>query len=124
MSFIKKITALILLLAFMANTFNQASLVLGYHLNKAAYIKNCENKYRPELKCNGQCQLMKKLEQQRKEEQKFPELKLENKTEVVCFHTAFPESLSVNTGTTPEYFTLSDTRTFDQPSLVFHPPGC
>lgn len=124
MSIIKKITAFVLLLAFMANTFNQASLVLGYHLNKAAFMKNCENKYRPELECNGQCQLMKKLEQQRKEEQKFPELKLENKTEVVCFHTFFPANLSINNDTKPDYFTLSDTRTFDQPSVVFHPPGC
>ena len=124
MSILKKITAFILLLAFLASTFNQASLVLGYHLNKAAYLRNCVNKYRPELKCNGQCQLMKKMEQQRKNEEKFPELKLENKTEVVSSRSFFPAVVALLVPSPSEFPVLSDTRTIDQPAQFFHPPGC
>jgi len=124
MSFVKKISAFVLLLAFMASTFNQASLVFGYYLNKAAYIQKCENKYRPELNCNGQCLLMKKLKQQEQNEKKFPELKLENKTEVVSYQTFFPAVLNADNGLSINYYTWSDNRTIDKSSSFFHPPGC
>jgi hypothetical protein len=35
--------------------------VLHYHYNRVLYIKNCENKSRPELQCNGKCYLKKKM---------------------------------------------------------------
>ncbi len=124
MNWIKKIFALLILLAFMANTFHQASLVLSYHINKAAYIKNCENKFRPELKCNGQCQLMKKMAQQRKDEQKFPDLKLENKTEVISSSSFFPSLVIYAKSGKNQFPALSDNRTVDQPAQYFHPPGC
>lgn len=124
MVWIKKIFASLVLLAFMANTFHQASLVLSYHINKAAYIRNCENKFRPDLKCNGQCQLMKKMAQQRKDEQKFPDLKLENKTEVLSLGSFFPSLVVYPEAAQTCYPSLSDTRTIDQPSRHFHPPGC
>ncbi|MBI1344358.1 MAG: hypothetical protein GC171_15665 [Terrimonas sp.] len=118
----KKIAAFILLVSFMASSFYQAILVLDYRINTAAYARNCINKYKPQLHCNGQCQLMKKIQQQENKEQKSPALKLANKTEVISARTYFllPEFLPGIEKT--EYFTFSDTRTFDQPTFIFHPP--
>ena len=58
---LKKIFAFILILAIAAQTFNQLTIVIDYYTNRAVYAKNCENKAKPMLHCNGRCQMMKKL---------------------------------------------------------------
>jgi len=57
----KKITATILLLAFVSQTFAGPFIMLDYFVNTAAYAKNCINKARPKMHCNGKCQAMKKI---------------------------------------------------------------
>ena len=54
--------ATILILLIMTQTFSKWMLILNYQVNKN-YIaaKLCENKARPQLHCNGQCLLMKKM---------------------------------------------------------------
>ncbi len=42
-----KYTGVILLLAFVAQTFSKTFIVAGYYANTAAYAKNCENKAKP-----------------------------------------------------------------------------
>ena len=119
----KKIAAFILLLAFAGSSFYQAILVIDYKVNTAAFAKNCINKYRPQLHCNGQCQLMKKLQQQERKEQKNPELKLENKTEIVSARSFFPVLSFVSSEEQIQHFSFSDTRTIEQSRFIFHPPG-
>jgi hypothetical protein len=36
-------------------------LTLHYQLNRAVYVKNCENKDKPKLHCDGKCYLKKKM---------------------------------------------------------------
>lgn len=43
---------------------------MDYKLHLPEYLAKCINKNRPELHCNGQCVLMKKLRVQEKEETK------------------------------------------------------
>ncbi|MFZ4261571.1 hypothetical protein ACFRAE_05985 [Sphingobacterium sp. HJSM2_6] len=43
---------------------------MDYELHLPDYIANCINKDRPELHCNGQCELMKKVREQEKENAK------------------------------------------------------
>jgi hypothetical protein len=40
--------------------FSSQFIRLDYLLNRASFVKNCENKARPALHCNGKCQMMKK----------------------------------------------------------------
>jgi hypothetical protein len=55
--------------AFLTQTFSKGFIIADYYSNIAAYAKNCVNKARPMLHCNGKCQLMKKLQQQQDDQQ-------------------------------------------------------
>jgi hypothetical protein len=58
------------MMTFVIQTFSAPLLVLDYYRNTNAYAKNCINKTRPVMHCNGKCQVMKKLkEEERKEKQ-------------------------------------------------------
>jgi len=57
--------AYILLFSFMLLTISPWGTIAYFHLNREYIAKVlCENRQRPELKCNGQCYLAKKLKQQ------------------------------------------------------------
>lgn len=61
-SAMKAVTALICTLLFSVQTFSTWLWVLDYQLNKEYIAKNlCVNKGKPQLHCNGKCQLFKKL---------------------------------------------------------------
>ncbi|GGH63615.1 hypothetical protein HNQ91_002485 [Filimonas zeae] len=79
----KQITSILLLLAFLLQTFSRTAIVLEFYANQQ-YIaqKLCENKNKPQLKCGGKCQLHKKLQQEESKDEENPERKLENKTEI------------------------------------------
>ncbi len=77
----KQVVAFLLLFCFGLQTFYKGIVLIDYKINTTAYIQQCENKARPEMECHGQCQMMKKIKQEEKKEQKNPERKLENKNE-------------------------------------------
>ena len=79
---LKQLTAAILLLAFMASSFCRTVIVLDYFANTTAYAKACINKTKLNMHCNGKCQMMKKLEQEEKNDQENLERKAENKNEI------------------------------------------
>lgn len=81
---IRYVSAILLLIAFSAQTFNGAFIQLGYYINPDAYAKNCINKARPKLHCNGKCQLMKKIREEEKNEQENLERKWEIKVTVLA----------------------------------------
>src|SRR5882757_2102159 len=78
----KQLTAAFLLLAFTASSFCRTVIVLDYYANTAAYTKACINKAKLAMHCNGKCQMMKKLEQEEKNDQDNLERKRENKNEI------------------------------------------
>lgn len=80
--------AILFLLAFVALTFSKTFIVAGYYANTAAYAKNCENKAKPNMRCNGKCQMMKKLKQEENKDKQNPDRKTDNKDEVL-FPTSF-----------------------------------
>jgi len=79
---LKQLTAALLILAFAASTFCRTVIVLSYFANTTAYAKACINKTRLAMHCNGKCQLMKKLDQEEKNDQDNLERKAENKNEI------------------------------------------
>jgi hypothetical protein len=86
----KQITSILLLLAFAIQTFSGGFVVLNYYTNTAAFAKNCVNKAKPKMHCNGKCQMMKKLkEEEEKKDQQLPERKVENKIEVLSSKSFF-----------------------------------
>ena len=121
---LKKISSLILLIAFSFQCFNKAFIVVDYYSNTAQYTKVCINKSRPKLHCNGQCAMMKKLKADEKKDADNPERKQENKNEtfspfIMINEMCFAErTTSVNL-----YPTINDNRTFQMPRGCFRPPG-
>jgi len=122
--FCKKISALILLLAFAAQSFSQGIALIQFHIQRAYIIKTqCINRYRPMMHCDGKCVLAQKLKQQEKKEKQNPDLKMDARHEVVSSRSFF-STLVLNIISTPKkYFLFSDNRTADRPADFFHPPG-
>lgn len=119
----QKVFATILLLAFIGQTFQQGFYYVDYLVDKAEYVKNCVNKARPKMQCNGKCQLMKKIQQQEREQQKAPEMKLAGKIEVFPAKYDGVAILSPVFTFTHSYILMNEGYPVDQVSFVFHPPS-
>ncbi len=89
----KKLAAAILLISFMCGVFCKTAIVLDYYSNTAAFAKNCINKNKPALHCNGKCQMMKKLRQEEKKDDTNPERKTDGKNEVLSSKSFFTASI-------------------------------
>lgn len=64
----KALAAAILTFLVMLQSFSQWLIMAEYALNKNFIAKNlCINKARPQLRCHGKCQMMKKLAEEEKE---------------------------------------------------------
>lgn len=121
----KKLVAAIFLVAFCFQTFSKPFIIADYYANTAAYAKNCENKARPQMKCNGHCQMMKKLKAEEKKDAENPERKAESKAEITLSSKSFYATIA-----TPAFeqianqkFVLqSNGHSTDRSIAVFHPP--
>lgn len=117
----KSVGAILLLIAFFTQSFNQSFIVFGFYASRSYYANICENKSRPILHCNGKCQLAKKLKQQEKKDQQNPERKLENKNEVI-FYSNFTNNFPFLSIARHCYFHYSEDDIIDFSFPVFHPP--
>jgi hypothetical protein len=58
----KIIAVPILIILVMVQTFSKWIMIEEYNLNRSYIAKHlCQNRYRPQLHCNGKCVLMKKM---------------------------------------------------------------
>jgi len=63
--------SILLLFSLISSNFANLFVFAGFELNQKYIVTEfCVNKNRPELHCNGQCYLMKKLKQAQDKEQK------------------------------------------------------
>ena len=121
----RRIIVLILLVAIGLQSFSKAIYIADYYVNNATYLKNCENKAKPKLQCNGKCQVKKKMQEEEKKEQENPDRKLENKTEIIIssksfFATQLIQPNKVNHNHNKWFFDMGIV--IDRSSSIFHPP--
>ncbi len=119
---LKQLTAMIILVALMAQTFNRAAVVASYYTNTAAYAKNCVNKTRPQLHCNGKCQMMKQLKEEEKKEQQNNERK-PSLDEVLSSKSFFATVHDFQSTIDRVFFHRNVGYPVDRPTHFFHPPG-
>ncbi len=119
----KQIAASLLLLCFMAQTFSRAAIVSSYYVNTAGYAKNCINKAKPKLHCNGRCQMMKKLKQEEKKDAQNPERRSNSKDEVLSSKSHFASVHSIKIITPVQYFDHQPSFAIGRTHDIFHPPG-
>lgn len=94
-----------------------------YELNKGFIAKNlCENRTRPWLHCNGQCQLMKKLKQEEKKDQTNPNRKQENNSEVYPFKSFIEYNLNRPVKRVAIFFHHIILKPVDKAIPIYHPP--
>ncbi|MBS1743840.1 MAG: hypothetical protein JST81_12470 [Bacteroidetes bacterium] len=119
----KKAFATILLLAFVVQTFSAPFIRLDYFFNQADYAKNCVNKARPQMHCNGKCQVMKKIIAEEKKQQEQDEQKAGSKVEVLSSKSFFISSVTVFSYPIQRTYILrNDFSLSSTPRSVFHPP--
>jgi hypothetical protein len=114
----------ILVLLLVSQAFSNWFVVMAFNLNRDYIAKNlCENRYRPELNCNGKCVLMKKMKEREKEEQNQPAVRIDVTVVVLSSRTFFINELPPVTVSIFAFGT--DTRTIkpvDRSLPVFQPP--
>lgn len=73
---------ILLVTAMLTQSLSRGIIVLSYFTNKEAYERYCVNKAKPQLHCDGKCQVAQKIKQEEERDQKDP-LKNSRFSEVV-----------------------------------------
>jgi len=111
-------------MAFTIQTFNKSFVVYDYYANTGSYAKNCINKAKPQLHCNGKCQMMKKLQREEKKDQQNQERKEYYKHLITLSAKSFFATLPINFISFNEilYPTFNEDKEFKISNKIFHPP--
>ena len=121
---LRQIAVIFLLAAFMGQTFNKSLLFMSYYANPAAFAKNCVNKARPMMHCNGKCQMMKKLQQEEQQEKQDTERKADNKSETLSSKSFFVmPSPATGSEIKRTFAPFAAHKPVDMADDLFHPPG-
>ena len=86
---LKELSVILVFVAFTLQNFHRVFLVVNYYSNTASYAINCENKSKPQMHCNGHCQLYKQLKLDEKKDAQNPERRNENKQEELYCQSAY-----------------------------------
>lgn len=116
---------LLLLAAVMLQSFNKSLLIADYYSNTAVYAKNCENILKPQLKCKGKCQMIKKISEEEKEQKQNPGRNTENKYESqVSFISLYDEVIlpQIKEILIKSIAPYSLGHAIDRSTAIFHPP--
>lgn len=122
----KFIASPILILLLLTQTFSTWFVVMAFNLNRDYIAKTlCENRYRPQLKCKGNCVLMKKLKEKEKQEQSAPEsIKLEITSLVLSSRSFFAIVETPVIISSTHYGSATNSgKPVDRAISFFHPPS-
>jgi hypothetical protein len=121
----KRLIAVLLFLTWLCQAGDRYVVMLEFYLNQSYIAQNlCENRARPQLQCNGNCVLSKKLAEEQKKQQEVPQKKTENKAEIIYLSFKTDNTLS-NAYTLLDktfIFPISIGHPIDQSAAIFHPP--
>jgi hypothetical protein len=117
----KQLTAALMILAFTSSIFCRSVILVDYYANTAAYAARCINKARAAMHCNGKCQMMKKLEQEEKNNGD-QEKKSDNKSELIFVDLERRLSLDLFFCASPAWPPTDVLKPIDKNYLFFRPP--
>jgi len=113
----------IFIILITVQSFSKWILIIEFDIYRNYIAKNlCENRYRPQLHCNGKCLLMKKMAAE--ENQSSPAGTLKLNTETFLFFDNHTEYSGKNFCSASESFTHINSQFLSQIFVtdVFHPP--
>jgi hypothetical protein len=123
-SFSLKIISVFFILSFFIHQFGKLLIIADYYAYTSQYAKNCINKSRSKLHCNGKYQMMKKIQAQEKKEKEDAEKKNENKKNAPIYFEQFIANvnhhlISINKNKI-QYINCS--KPIGRSYRIFHPP--
>lgn len=122
---LRQVSAFFILIAFFGQTFSKNFIEADYYFfNTSSYAKNCENKAKAQMHCNGKCQMMKKIKQEEKKDEQSPDRKAQSKNEIPLSSNSFFTTItSTPTQKADKFFTtIQGSKEIKMPHSVFHPP--
>jgi hypothetical protein len=122
----KRTTVLFLMLAFLAQAFSRYFIIADYYVDNSTYLENCINKDKPWMKCNGRCQLCKKLHQQDNTDKQIPDRRAGGDRNDPLTSTPSNNGFTANNPFTVislRYPEQPGRQTTRMPRSHFHPPG-
>ncbi len=122
----RQLIILMFLSSLMVQVFAGFILKADYAINRAIYIQSCINKDKPVLKCNGKCQLGKKIMAAEKEQQRAAEkgsYQFNLSVEILCNKIFIPSLNEMGELNNPLKFHDSITdELIGHYNAIFHPP--
>jgi hypothetical protein len=115
--------ALAFAVVFFIDTCSSLFYVADYYINTAMFAENCINKDKPQMHCNGKCQLQKKINTENTNDKQNPERKNNNLDEVLSSKTFFASlEIAINPVSEKKYFITNTGILTDRSFRFFHPP--
>jgi len=120
----RKSLAAALLISFLLQSFNQTLVLTGFYFNQDYIAKTqCENRYRPQLNCNGKCILAKKLKEADNNNRQNQDKNIEQ-TLQLFYSSSFIDDLINNFLAVNRKYALYSNSLIEGFRLpIFHPPG-
>jgi hypothetical protein len=121
---IKNLIFIGLIISFALQLIKPLIIVADYIANTANYKANCINKAKAKLKCQGKCQMAKKMAQDEKEQQEknekslFKVLDLSSKSFFTSITFSAVEFIKI------KYQVLNTDKELKRSFEIFHPPSC
>ncbi len=121
---LKQVASFIFILAFFTQIFSRGLIIADYYSNKVAYAKDCINKARPALRCNGKCQMMKKMQEEEKKDKENEQRKSQNEILVLSSKSFFASFVLPNFPTIfiSTLFPRKESIFSNYTLEIFHPP--
>lgn len=121
---IRNITIIILLFAVGLQSFNSSLVVANYKLNTEFYLRNCINKNKPQLKCNGHCQMAKQLQQAEQQNKDASDKMLKSPSlDLYCMNGFATQSILPGATAVPQNIPLCIGQPLARNTFIFHPPS-
>lgn len=114
---------ILLFLALLTQSFSRSLVVAEYLFNFEVYNKACINKAKPNLHCNGKCQMLKNMKKHENDnETNVPISKFNQPELVLSSKSYFPNLEHILYLNKPDFYRFNSPLSFNDYPAVFHPP--
>lgn len=114
---------ILILISIFLNGISSVFYYVDFRVNSEYYKKNCINKAKPQLHCNGHCQLMKKIKLEESKDKQNSERKYNYKSEIVSSKNSFVSIKTLLISFAISY-PLNDLKaTVDYSKKLYRPPS-
>lgn len=121
---LKPVVIILLILAFALQSFGSVWLCVDYQVNREKYEKDCVNKARPLLKCNGKCQLAKKIQEEEQKKQEEAQKGAPKADYLLSSRHFFPQLEFIKIKASNSICLAIPGEEIKMPRTLFRPPCC